>query len=89
MTISEISKIVAKGNQLDSLIALRDRLASALDIAETARDTGLLSKQLVEVLEQIALIKPAGGSVIDELGTKREERRREAALSEPDTEVSQ
>jgi len=79
---------VVKNDHLKSLIALRDRLADEIDNATMARDIGTLSKQLVEVLEQIALIKPAEGSVIDELGAKREARRRGIAVPESDAQVS-
>lgn len=85
----DLSEVVAKGNQLDSLTALRDRLASSLDKAESARDLGVLSKQLVEVLEQIAAIKPSEKTKVDELAEKRAERRRNAAIRRPDPEDSE
>jgi hypothetical protein len=78
-----------KNDQLKALIAIRDRLAFDLDAATSARDVGILSKQLVEVLSQIAAIKPAEKSKVDELAEKRAERRRNAAIRRPDAEDSE
>ena len=85
--IMSLKDTVTKGDHLKSLIALRDRLADEIDRATMARDIGTLSKNLVDVLEQIALIKPPEGSVIDELGAKRDERRRSVAVPESDAKV--
>lgn len=73
-----LSGIVTGGDQLKSLIAIRDRLAVEFDLATTPRDIGILSKQLVEVLDRIAAIKPAEKSKVDELAEKRAKRRENA-----------
>lgn len=65
-------------DQLKALIAIRNRLAFDLDAATSARDVGILSKQLVDVLAQIAAIKPAEKSKVDELAEKRAKRRENA-----------
>lgn len=83
MAVDGLSGIIAEGDQLNSLIALRDRLASEVDHthrcavcgAASARDVAMLTKQLVEVLERIALIEPPKESKVDELARKRARRR--------------
>lgn len=73
-----ITNVIASGNQLEALIAIRNRLAAELDLATMPRDIAQLSKQLVEVLEAIAAIKPAEKSKVDELAEKRAKRREQA-----------
>lgn len=84
-----VTNVITSGNHLAALIAIRNRLAAELDLATTPRDIGILSKQLVEVLAQIAAIKPSEKSKVDELAEKRAERRRSAAVRRPDSEDSE
>lgn len=75
-----LSEVVAEGDYLKSLMALRDRLAQELDMSSkqsaAARDVAAISNQLKDVLERISLIKPPEKSKVDELAEKRRERQR-------------
>lgn len=62
-------------NETESLIALRDRLAREIDKCSSPRDLAALSRQLVDVLERLAAIKPPTASKVDELAKKRARRR--------------
>jgi hypothetical protein len=53
-----LAKVVATGSRLDSLRALRDYLADALDNTESARDQASLSARLTDVLAQIEDLTP-------------------------------
>lgn len=71
-----LADVVAGGDRLASLRALRDRLAESLDETESARDVATLSARLADVLEQIeacerAQVKPKG-TPLDELRARRE-----------------
>lgn len=50
----EIGPEVASGDHKRALIALRDRLAGAIDVSQSARDVAALSQRLMDVLEQLA-----------------------------------
>lgn len=80
-----LSEVVAEGSYLNSLIALRDRLASELDASTkysaAARDVAAVSNQLKDVLERISLIQPPEKSKVDELAEKRAERQRDVRRS--------
>lgn len=71
---------VAGGDRLESLLALRDRLAREIDGCRSARDVAALSARLMSVLEQVAEVEAQqpkrGGTPLDEL-----ERRRAARMS--------
>jgi hypothetical protein len=84
--VSELlSEIVAEGNYLRSLEALRDRLALELDasskLSAAARDVAAVSNQLKDVLERISMIKPSEKSRVDELAEKRANRQRDVRRS--------
>lgn len=49
-----LAEIASTGDRLKTLQALRDRLATDLDLTTSARDVASLTSRLVEVLEQIA-----------------------------------
>lgn len=49
----KLKTVVKKGSRLDSLIALRDRIADDLDNCESKRDTVSLTKQLREIMKEI------------------------------------
>lgn len=40
-------------NKLDTLIALRGKIAATIDITESGRDIAALSKRLMEVIDEI------------------------------------
>lgn len=77
-----LSKVVAEGNQLDSLIALRDFVAEELEKGDEfctkcrrSPSVAALAKQLAEILERIALIKPSEKTKVDARAEQRAERR--------------
>ena len=53
-TTPKVAPVAAGGVHLDTLIALRNRLAHELDVTRSARDVAALSRQLTEVLGYIA-----------------------------------
>lgn len=68
--------VVAAGDRLASLMALRDRLAADLDEATTARDVAPLVLRLTDVLEQIDSMPTSRQvSAADEIAARRAKRR--------------
>lgn len=60
------------GNRLETLKALRERIAQQIDSCESGRDMASLSKRLIEVMDEIDVIEAAGNpgdmdAVFDEL----------------------
>lgn len=49
--------VAPKGNELETLKVLRDRLAAAIDETDSARDIAALSRQMTDVLERIEEVK--------------------------------
>lgn len=56
--MSNLAKTAAAGVRLETLRALRDRLAQEIDASGSPRDVAALSKQLTDVLEQIEALTP-------------------------------
>lgn len=86
MTLSEV---VNEGDQLKSLIALRDFIADELEKGDQfcskcrrSPSIAALSKQLTDILERISLIQPLEKSKIDELAERRANRRRDIRRSD-------
>lgn len=52
-----LAQIAALNDRLDTLKALRDKLALAIDATESSRDLAALSRQLTDVLAQIEEIE--------------------------------
>lgn len=79
MSLSEIS---AQGVRVETLRALRDKLATQIEDTDSGRDVAALSRQLTDVLEQIDKLERAGegatqgGTVLDELAKRRTQRGR-------------
>jgi hypothetical protein len=48
-----LADVASRGDRLETLRALRDRLARELDLTASARDVAALSRQLTDVLQQI------------------------------------
>jgi hypothetical protein len=73
---------VAAGVRLDSLRALRDVLARAMDTSDSGRDIAALANRLTDVLSQIEeaekLSAPVKGTPLDELRARRRGRGSEA-----------
>lgn len=75
-----VSDAVAEGDRRKSLAALRDRLAKDLDVETDGRTVVQLAKELRLVIAELdALPKAEGGSKVDEVARKREERRARAS----------
>lgn len=53
-----LASVAASGSRLDTLRALRDYLADALDQTASARDQAALSARLTDVLAQIEDLTP-------------------------------
>lgn len=61
-----LSSVAASGSRLDTLRALRDYLAEALDNTLSARDQAALSARLTDVLAQIEELSPPEEETRDE-----------------------
>jgi hypothetical protein len=73
-----LATTAAKGDVLETLRALRDRLASELDGCDSSRDVAALSQRLMDVLAQIDAAEKARpvakGTVRDDIAKRRSER---------------
>lgn len=76
----EVSDAVMTGDEVEALLALRNKLAAAIDDA-TARDLPPLVLRLTDVLTRLGSIQ-TGGSAVDEVARRRDERRRAALAAE-------
>jgi hypothetical protein len=72
--MSDVSAVAAAGDRRATLVALRDRLATAIDECEP-KDLAALSRQLVAVTAEIDdLAEPEGGTLADQLAARRAAR---------------
>ena len=68
-----------KNSRRDTLIALRDKLASAIDDCESGRDIAALSKRLMEVMGELdALPDPNNGKNPAQIARERARVRGDA-----------
>ena len=68
-----------KNSRRDTLIALRDKLASAIDDCESGRDIAALSKRLMEVMGELdALPDPNNGKNPAQMARERARVRGDA-----------
>jgi hypothetical protein len=77
----KLANVAAKGDRRDTLCALRDRLAAAIDDGPSHRDLAALSTRLEVVLveiEKLSRSEPAKGGVADELRSRRAARAAES-----------
>lgn len=79
-----VAKAAETEDQRQALVALRQKLAVEIDIAESARDLGTLSARFLETLDKIQVIddkrsESKGGGALDEFTKRREARRAPAA----------
>ncbi|MBQ9005345.1 MAG: hypothetical protein IJ092_03110 [Atopobiaceae bacterium] len=51
--MASVTEAAASGNRLDTLVALRDSIARAIDSEPSGRDVAALSKRLMEVMDEI------------------------------------
>jgi hypothetical protein len=70
-----LSGVARAGDRLETLRALRDRLAAEIDVCDSKRDVAALSQRLMDVLEQIEAAEKARpeskGTPLDELAARR------------------
>ena len=75
---TDLKTVVGGGDRLQSLKALRDRLAVQIDQCDSGRDVASLSARLVEVLDKIATAEDAEpkdrGTALDEFSRRRQAR---------------
>lgn len=58
MAASRVSEAAANGNRLELLVAMRARVASAVESADTPpRDLAALTRRLLEIANEIAAIE--------------------------------
>lgn len=72
MSLSEVAK---NGSRLETLIAIRDRLAEDIDGATNARDVAALTKQLADIVREIdEMPEAAAATPADEIAERRKQR---------------
>ncbi len=62
--------VADQDNDVDRLAALRNRLASEIDMADSPQDLTLLARQFLAVLTHLAEIQPTTASRVDEIAQK-------------------
>jgi hypothetical protein len=72
-----VEEAAATGDRLKALVALRTKLAAAIDGCESLRDLPPLSARLSDVLVQIEALSPKVevGDAVDEITARRAARR--------------
>lgn len=69
-----------KNSRRDTLVALRDKLAAAIDDCESGRDIAALSKRLMEVMGELdALPDPNNGKNPAQMARERARARGDAS----------
>lgn len=81
--VVSVAKAADSGDKRKALVALRQKLAFEIDLAEQPRDVATLSARFMEALDKLqeledSLKKPKGGA-LDEFTKRREARRAPAA----------
>lgn len=76
---ASVAQAAATGDKREALVALRQKLAVEIDVAENPREVAALSARFMETLDKLhelddSLKKPKGGA-LDELTKRREARR--------------
>ena len=75
MPSKPLADVAATGVRLDTLRALRDRLAVEIDATASARDVAALSARLLETLAEVAAAEAAEpkpkGTALDEFTRRR------------------
>ena len=75
--LQKISDIVEKGSEIDTLKALRLKLAITIDESKSGRDIAALSKQLREVNEKIKILETDNqDALIEEMILKKQREGR-------------
>src|SRR5690349_2872521 len=75
-----VEQAASTGDRLRALVALREKLAGAIDGCESLRDLPPLSARLSDVLAQIETLSPKVevGDAVDEITARRAARRSSA-----------
>lgn len=68
-----LKEAVKTGNRKKTLIALRDRLAETIENCESGRDMAANTKRLMEVIDELEIIKAA----------EKEKREKKKAAKQP------
>ena len=68
---------VQKGNKRQTLVELRDEIASTIEACESGRDMAALSKRLMEVIEEIDAIDARSAERENPLQRARSRKREE------------
>lgn len=74
-----LHEVVVGGVELESMRALRDRLASDIDQCDSMRDLASLAQRLTDVLKRISELEgkaPAVRSPLDEIAERRKSRKK-------------
>lgn len=78
-----LREVAGTGDRLETLRALRDRIASQIDETDSARDVAALGQRLMDALGQIDDIEGSTpeqkGTALDDLRARRAARRSGAA----------
>lgn len=74
---ASVTEAANTNRRLDALIAMRDRLARAIDDCDSMRDLPALTRQMADVLVQIERVSPPEekGDAVDEIAKRRSARR--------------
>lgn len=80
-----LDDVVAAGNTLESLEAIRDQIARDIESCESMRDKAALYLRLADVIGSIQTMRPAAaeGDSVDEIAARRAARRAGAAKRSP------
>ena len=63
----KLTDVIKENDELQTLKALQVKVAKTLDSTTSARDIGMLAKQLREITERIALLDDGGHDEISEI----------------------
>lgn len=63
----KLTDVIKENDELQTLKALQVKVAKTLDSTTSARDIGMLAKQLREITERIALLDDSGHDEISEI----------------------
>ena len=72
-----LKEAVKTGNRKKTLIALRDRLAETIENCESGRDMAANTKRLMEVIDELEIIKAAEKEKREKKKTAKQPTKRE------------
>ena len=87
-----LEEIAEKGDDLEALKALRQKIAQTIDSTESARDLPPLARRFQEVIEKIAELEEeqrlkGKGSVLDEVLQRHHDKRRKWSGDDYEDEI--